>query len=204
MKIAGQAVLHAPVEQVWDALLDPAVLVRTIPGCESLETIGENQYAMTVTAGVASVRGTYAGQCSLHDLVANRSLRLSAQGAGAPGTVSTDVEVSFADLGDGTTEVGYSADADVGGMVGGVGQRMLTGVSKRMAGEFFAAVEDVIAAGSPSVASQTTGPGRGQVYAAPPRARTGGESEFVKGVALGGALVLAGALAGALVGRRRR
>ena len=53
MKVAGNAVLHAPVETVWDALLDPAVLVATIPGCERLETTGEHSYAMPVTAGVA-------------------------------------------------------------------------------------------------------------------------------------------------------
>jgi carbon monoxide dehydrogenase subunit G len=64
MKVAGSAVLHAPVETVWDALLDPAVLVATIPGCERLETTGEHSYAMTVTAGVASIKGTYAGTCS--------------------------------------------------------------------------------------------------------------------------------------------
>ena len=53
MKVTGQATLHAPVEKVWEALLDPAVLVRTIPGCERLEATGDHSYAMTVTAGVA-------------------------------------------------------------------------------------------------------------------------------------------------------
>ena len=54
-------VLTPPVDQVWDALLDPPVLVRTIPGCERLEATGDNAYAMTVTAGVAAIKGTYAG-----------------------------------------------------------------------------------------------------------------------------------------------
>ncbi len=53
---------------MWDALLDPAVLVCTIPGCEQLEATGENAYAMTVTAGVASIKGTYTGSCLLSDL----------------------------------------------------------------------------------------------------------------------------------------
>ena len=65
MKITGRDhASHAPVEQVWDALHDPAVLVRTIPGCERLEATGENAYAMTVTAGVAAIKGTYAGTCT--------------------------------------------------------------------------------------------------------------------------------------------
>ena len=68
MKITGENTIPFPVEQVWDALLDPAVLVRTIPGCERLEATGENTYAMTVTAGVAAIRGTYDGTCVLSDL----------------------------------------------------------------------------------------------------------------------------------------
>ena len=61
MKITGENVLHAPVDEVWDALLDPRVLVATIPGCERLVATGENAYDMTVTAGVAAIKGTYAG-----------------------------------------------------------------------------------------------------------------------------------------------
>ena len=87
MKFTGENVLDAPVEQAWDALLDPAVLVRTIPGCERLEATGENAYAMTVTAGVASIKGTYAGSCELRDLVEHESLVMKLDGAGAPGTI---------------------------------------------------------------------------------------------------------------------
>src|SRR3954452_8127887 len=105
MKVTGEATLNAPVDQVWAALLDPAVLVRTIPGCERLEATGEHAYAMTVTAGVAAIRGTYSGSCSLRDLKPHESLVLSAQGAGAPGTIGADVDVRFADNRDGTTRV---------------------------------------------------------------------------------------------------
>ncbi|MFC6148124.1 SRPBCC family protein [Mumia xiangluensis] len=155
MKVAGEAVLNAPVDAVWEALLDPRVLVRTIPGCEVLETTGDNAYAMTVNAGVAAIRGTYAGTCRLSDLVPHESLVLRAEGAGAGGTVAADVAVRFADRGDGTTGVRYDADAIVGGMLGGVGQRMLAAVSKRMAGEFFGAVDDAIAAGPPPAEGAT-------------------------------------------------
>ncbi|MFD1826054.1 MULTISPECIES: SRPBCC family protein [Mumia] len=212
MKVAGQAVLNAPVDAVWTALLDPAVLVRTIPGCEVLEATGENAYAMTVSAGVASIRGTYAGTCTLSDLVPHQSLVMRAEGAGAPGTVAADVAVRFSDNGDGTTGVAYAADAVVGGMIGGVGQRMLTAVSKRMAGEFFGAVDDAIASsslvegGSPSVEPVET-PAVGQRFTAPAPAaggRSGSTDDFVKGAVLGGVLVLAGVIVGGLFGRRSR
>ena len=205
MKVAGEAVLNAPVERVWDALLDPAVLVATIPGCERLEATGENAYAMTVTAGVASIKGTYAGTCELSDLSPHQSLLLKASGSGAPGTVGADVRVSFTDRGDGTTGLSYAADAVVGGMIGGVGQRMLTSVSKRMAGEFFSAVDGVLTGATPTTAvgAGTTvpaGAAPGQaagVFTAPARApRVGSRDDFVKGVVVGAALVVLGVLLG--------
>lgn len=207
MKVAGEAVLNAPVDKVWDALLDPQVLVRTIPGCERLEATGENAYTMTITAGVASIKGTYAGTCELSDLRPHESLVMRAAGSGAPGTVSADVTVGFADAGDGTTRLTYDADAVVGGMVGGVGQRMLTSVSKRMAGEFFGSVEDVltgvaVSAGAVDEAApdERAVPG---VYTDRARPVAGTPDEFVKGVLLGAGLVLAGVVAGGLFGRRR-
>ena len=136
MRITGHHSVPYPVELVWGALLDPAVLVRTIPGCERLEATGEHTYAMTVSAGVAAIRGTYDGTCGLSDLVPHESLVMRLQGAGAPGTIDATVRVSFTEA-DGLTTVAYDADATVGGMVGGVGQRMLASVSKRTAGEFF-------------------------------------------------------------------
>ncbi|MDP9416943.1 MAG: carbon monoxide dehydrogenase subunit G, partial [Actinomycetota bacterium] len=144
MKVRGDAVLHAPPDAVWRALNDPAVLVRTIPGCERLEQIGPDRYRMTVTAGVASIKGTYQGEVALTDPRPPSSFVLKASGAGAPGTVSADVVVTLADAGDSSTRLEYDADAVVGGMVGGVGQRVLTGVAKKTAGEFFAAVDDVL------------------------------------------------------------
>jgi carbon monoxide dehydrogenase subunit G len=147
MKVAGTATLHAPVETVYQTLHDPRVLVRTIPGCERLEEVGEDAYAMTVTAGVASVRGTYAGDVRLTDHRAPNGFVLRASGSGTPGTVTADVTVSLAPGDNGTTKLTYDADATVGGMLGGVGQRLLTTVAKRTAGEFFTAVDEVLTGG---------------------------------------------------------
>jgi carbon monoxide dehydrogenase subunit G len=206
MKIAGEATLTAPVDQVWDALLDPRVLVATIPGCERLTQTGDNSYDMTVTAGVAAIRGTYSGTCRLHDLHPRESLVLSVQGAGAPGTIGAEVDVRFEDNADGTTTLTYDADAIVGGMVGGVGQRMLGSVSKRMAGEFFGnvagAIGGVPAAAAPGAPVAATGE-VGQVFTAPPRAASS-QQDILKGVAVGAGLVLLGVVAGGLFGRRRR
>jgi len=217
MRSAGEATLHAPADRVWDALLDPSVLVRTIPGCERLESTADHAYAMTVTAGVAAIRGTYAGSCSLHDLQPHSSLVMSAQGSGAPGTFSADVTVRFTDRGDGTTTVGYDADATVGGMVGGVGQRMLTSVSKRMAAEFFTRLGDVISGTSAvpvddaddSQGLDTASPG-GSAYSTNDRAvftrpptSASSQEDFLKGIVVGAGLVLVGVVAGRWLGRGR-
>ncbi len=213
MKVAGEAVLNAPVQNVWNALLDPNVLVRTIPGCERLDTKGENSYDMTVNAGVAAIRGTYSGSCELRDLAPHDSLVLKASGAGAPGTIAADVKVGFTDNGDGTTLLRYDADAVVGGMIGGVGQRMLTSASKRMAGEFFGNIDQVLtgavpteapAAAAPEAGAPEAGaPEVGKAFVAPPRAAAAAApGDFLKGVLVGGGLVLAGVVAGALAARR--
>jgi len=203
MKISGANVIDQPVDKVWDALLDPRVLVATIPGCERLEATGDNAYAMTVTAGVAAVKGTYDGSCALSDLEEHRSLVMRLSGSGAPGTIDATVKVAFSEPAPGQTEVAYEADAIVGGMVGGVGQRMLTSVSKRMAGEFFGNVGRAIAVGPVAAATRgAQGPvPEGAVFTAPARPTAVAVTpDFLKGIAVGAALVALGVL----LGRRRR
>ena len=126
MKVSGTATLHADRGAVWAALNDPAVLVRTIPGCQRLETVGADSYAMTLSAGVASIKGVYQGEVRISDQDEPSSFVLTASGAGAPGTVAARVDVALAAGDDSTTTVSYDADATVGGMIGGVGQRMLS------------------------------------------------------------------------------
>ena len=161
MKVSGRATLNARAEQVFAALNDPAVLVRTIPGCEQLEALGDDRYRMIITAGVASIKGTYLGDVALADPVPPSAFTLRANGSGTPGTVSADVRVSLDDNGDGTTLLRYDADAVVGGPVGGVGQRVLTGVARRTAGEFFDAVNALLAGTEPvsELAGTVTQPG---------------------------------------------
>lgn len=204
VKVTGSAMLQAARDDVWKALNDPAVLVRTIPGCQQLEEVGPDSYRMTITAGVAAIKGTYHGDVSLTDRNQPGSFMLRASGAGAPGTVSADVRVSLAET-DGGTRLDYDADAVVGGMIGGVGQRVLSGVAKKTAGEFFQAVEDVLTGKSPTSGAASTGsvatPG---VFTVP--ASTGpaaGSSEFVKGAVFGAGVALAGVLVGSFVTQRR-
>jgi len=226
MKISGSNTLTAPVDQVWGAMLDPAVLARCLPGCESLTTTGPDAYAMRVTAGVAAIKGTYDGQVAITDKEepdqdSSASLRMKASGSGAPGTIDAVVDVRLAPHDAGGTVLSYDADATVGGTIGGVGQRMLAGVTRKMAGEFFTALDtDIATGGAVAVAPEAAVagapaampgaaavPGVGAVYAgraaAPSGAGLGDARGFVLGTVLGGALVAIGVLLGSRLGRRR-
>jgi len=208
MKISGTSTLSAGRPAVWKALNDPAVLVRTIPGCERLESRGEDSYAMTVSAGVGSITGTYDGHVRLSDQEEPGSFRMHAEGSGAPGTIGADVLVRLEDADGGGTRLSYDADAVVGGMIGGVGQRMLTGVSKRMADEFFRNVDAALTGAAPApsrtAVSEPEEVKEGAVYTAPPRPRRE-PAGFALGVAAGAAAALAGVIVGGwIAGRRRR
>ena len=141
MKVSGESTVHANVAQVYAALTDPGVLVRVIPGCQRLEQIGPDTYKATVLAGVASIKGTFDGEVRLTDRDEPHAFMLHASGAGAPGTVRAVAKVVLAADLAGATLVRYDADATIGGVIGGVGQRMLSGVARRTAGEFFAGVD---------------------------------------------------------------
>ena len=222
MKVTGTSTLAADRATVYAALNDPAVLVRTIPGCQRLEALGSDAYAMTVAAGVGSIKGVYDGQVRLADHQEPGSFTLHAQGAGAAGTIGAQVAVTLVDTPGGGTSLTYDADATVGGMIGGVGQRMLTGVSKRMADEFFRNVEGLLSSGVPAGggAPEASGASRvppgpataaapagsaaspGTVYTAPSPAASGPDLTFTHGVVVGAAAALAGAVVGAWISRR--
>jgi hypothetical protein len=162
MRISGALTMHAPAGRVWAALTDPAVLFATIHGCEQFEPAGPDSYRFTVAAAVASIQASYAGEVSLSQRQEPSSFVLTASGAGAPGTVTTSVQIRLTDIADGTTELSYDADAVIGGLIAGVGQRMLSSVAKRLASAFFSSVDEVLAgtghAGPVLVGQITAGP----------------------------------------------
>ncbi|MDA3644031.1 carbon monoxide dehydrogenase subunit G [Saccharopolyspora indica] len=209
MKIAGTAQLTAPPEVVYDHLQDGRVLAATIPGVQSLEQLSDTHYKLSVTAGVASIKGTYEGEVRLSRQNRPESFVMTASGAGAPGTVTADVLVRLEEH-DGGTRLSYDADAVVGGMVGGVGQRMITGVAKKMAGVFFKGLDEVIANGVPAgpeaAPAEVTGPPEPAAPGAPAaRAPEGAPAANVLVPALVGAgIALAGVVIGGLLARTGR
>ncbi len=221
MNLDGSAVLSATPERVWSVLTDPAVLARTIPGCLALERVGEDSYRMDVSVGVGAVKGTYAGEVHLTDQERPKSYVMHASGAGAPGQVRATVTIELSPDGDSSTVLTYSADAVVGGPVAGVGQRMITGVAKRMAAQFFTAADAELAGVGAAVAPAEPRPSAAaavsatdvEAPAAPqPQVFSGragvpaGTSDFrtlALGAAGGSLLTLIGVLVGYRLGRSK-
>jgi hypothetical protein len=129
-----------PRERIWQLLLDPDVLARLLPGVEKLEAAGPDQYTLVVKLGVGAVRGTYTGKVQLTDQRPPESYRLVGEAKGTPGWAKGSATVTLEALGAGTRIVA-KGDAQVGGPVASVGQRMMEGVAKSMAHEFFQSIE---------------------------------------------------------------
>jgi len=143
MKIEGSHDVPAPRQKVWDAFLDPKQLQKAIPGCEKLEALGSDEYKATLKIGVAAVKGTFEGKVRLLDKTPTESYRLAAEGSGGPGFVKAQTLITMSEI-EGGTRVSYSADVQVGGLIAGVGQRMLGGVSKMMADQFFGKMGELL------------------------------------------------------------
>jgi len=143
MKLEGSYDIPAARERVWSAFLDPGQLKQAIPGCEKLEPMGNDEYKATMKVGVAAVKGTFEGKVRLMDKNPPNSYRMFVEGSGAPGFVRGDTVITLTES-DGGTKVSYTADMQVGGLIAGVGQRMLGGVSKMMADQFFNKMGDLL------------------------------------------------------------
>ena len=133
-------VFAQPRERIWALLQDPSVLSRLLPGVERFEAVGQDQYAIVVKLGVGAVRGTYTGKVALTDQRPPESYRLVGEAKGGPGWAKGSATMTLAEEGSGTRLVARG-DAQIGGAIAGVGQRMMEGVAKSMAREFFQSLD---------------------------------------------------------------
>jgi carbon monoxide dehydrogenase subunit G len=154
MKIEGSHKIDASRERIFAALVDPDVLQKCIPGCEQMEKTGENQYKAKLTAGVGPVKGVFTATVSLQDIVAPEHYKLVVEGKGQPGFVKGTGELSLKDEG-GATEIQYTGDVNVGGIIASVGQRMIQSTANLLAGRFFKALQAETTSISPASSTGT-------------------------------------------------
>jgi carbon monoxide dehydrogenase subunit G len=140
MKIESTQQLDVPRERVYSALVNPEILKRCIPGCESLELAEAGHYEAHLKAGVGAIKGNFRGNVHLEDMRPPEHYRIVVEGKGvigfAKGSANFDLEEQ-----NGGTLVRYSGELQVGGTIAGVGQRMIEGAAKTMAAKFFKTLE---------------------------------------------------------------
>ena len=136
MKVQGEALLPGTPEQVWALLNNPERLARCLPGCERLEPDGPDRFKAVVKFALAAISGKYAGSLELTEKKPPRSMKLRLQGKGVPGFVNGEGHVEMTAK-QGQTEVRYSGEAQVGGMIAAVGQRMIDVAARKILRQFF-------------------------------------------------------------------
>lgn len=136
MKIEGTQLLPATREQVWELFNDPQRLAKLLPGCERLEPDGANRYKVAMKFALAAFSGAYAGSVELGEQQPPRSMSMRVEGKGAPGFLRGEGKLELAEKG-GRTEVRYAGEAQVGGLIAAVGQRMIEAAAKKILQQFF-------------------------------------------------------------------
>lgn len=134
--------LAEPPERAYAMLLDPAVLAKAIPGCESLEKIGEDEYKMKMKMALAAVSGAFDGKVKITDKNPPSSFRMEVEGAGKIGFVKGGGVLTLAPAAEGTT-VTFDGDVQVGGTIAAVGQRLIDTTAKMMIKKFFDRLAEV-------------------------------------------------------------
>ncbi len=137
MKLSGERLISAPPEEVWQALNDPRILARAIPGCKEMSGNADEGYEAVVTQKIGPVKATFRGMVALSDIVEGRSYTISGSGkGGAAGHASGAADVRLEAVEEGTRLV-YEVQARVGGKLASLGGRVIGGVAKKLADQFF-------------------------------------------------------------------
>jgi len=152
MEMRGEQLIPAPQAEVWRGLNDPEILKASISGCESIERLSDTEYTVVTTATIGPVKAKFKGKLKLADLDPPNSYSLSFDGqGGAAGFGKGSAKVQLAPEASGT-RLSYTVNAQVGGKLAQIGTRLIDGVAKKLADDFFAAFNRRIAGPAAPVA----------------------------------------------------
>ena len=144
--MTGEIQLPASREAVYAKLNDPAVLKACIPGCEQLDKISDHEFQAVSTMKIGPVKARWKGKVTLSDLNPPNGYKISGEGeGGVAGFAKGGASVALADK-DGGTLLTYNVEAQIGGKLAQLGQRLIAGAAKKMADQFFAAFAKEVAA----------------------------------------------------------
>jgi len=147
MTMTGEVQLAAPRQTVWEKLNDPEVLKATIPGCESLEKTSDTSFQAVAVTRIGPVKAKWKGKVNLTDLDPPNGYKIVGEGeGGVAGFAKGSADVRLSDK-DGGTLLTYNVDAQIGGKLAQLGQRLVNGAAKKVADEFFANFAKAVAPG---------------------------------------------------------
>jgi carbon monoxide dehydrogenase subunit G len=156
MKMEDEIRIEAPRAQVFAALNDPEILKQAIPGCQELEKVSDTEMTATVQAKVGPVKAKFSGKVVLSDINPPEGYTIGEGTGGAAGFAKGSARITLVDDG-GATLLRYAVDADVGGKLAQIGNRLIEGTSKKLAGEFFESFSALVSA-APVAAPLETAP----------------------------------------------
>ena len=143
MKLTFTHLISADRERVFDALVDPAVIRRCIPGVESMTETAPDTYDAALKIGIAGLKGNYTGRTTITNKLRPESLTLGLEGKGGPGFVRGSAALALASE-NGGTRIACDADVQVGGLIAAVGSRFIEAAARKMAADFFTELEKQI------------------------------------------------------------
>ena len=145
MKLQGEHHLPALRDEVWKALLDPEVLSKTVPGSEGLEQTGENEFSGRLKMKIGPVQGVFQGKVELTDLRPPNGYKMKIEGRGPVGFINGTGDLTLTEDAEGTL-LAYEVDAQVGGRIASVGQRLVESSAKVITRQALAALQEQIEA----------------------------------------------------------
>jgi hypothetical protein len=146
MEMTGEQLIPASQADTWKALNDPDFLKECVPGCESIDLVAENEYAVAMTARVGPVSAKFKGKLLISDLKPPHSYAIAFEGqGGVAGFAKGSAQVALAPEGD-ATRLAYSARANVGGKLAQIGSRLVDAAANKVANDFFSAFNERMSA----------------------------------------------------------
>ena len=144
MDMSGERRIPAPRQKVWEALNDPEVLKACIPGCDSLEKIGENDLKASAGLKIGPITAKFTGKVTLSDLDPPNGYTITGEGSGgAAGFAKGGAKVSLEADGEATI-LHYTVEAQIGGKLAQLGGRLIDATSKKLAGDFFEKFSEIV------------------------------------------------------------
>jgi carbon monoxide dehydrogenase subunit G len=179
MKVNGSYTIAAPQGEIWPLLLDPQIIANIMPGCESLEQVSENEYTGTLKIKVGPVQGKFNGNIILSNIMEPDGYHIAVDGRGTPGFVKGEGDLRLEPDGENTI-LHYDGDAQVGGRLASVGQRLLDSSAKAIIRQSLEGLENQV---DFHLNAKPSNGETGKIEGAPPPAEAPSQTEFAMGVA---------------------